>query len=346
MKLKNSGITLLISLGISFLSLSIAMAVLSSIRQATEQNTSIERSNQVFYAAESGLEAAFFHHNARGRGVHFVEDPESQEVDASQKISLPSNSAEVEWKILGRTSPIVGMLKEGQSIEIPFFWDNSANPTDSPPRNEGGNFDPSHLNAGKFVGSFALQLYNQVEDGGGDMEQAVFDAYGPFEFPIGFDFGSTDTEVFLGWSLERISADSDPETFVPRAEGDPCSIDSELLCEDEFPLTLSSNDPLDGNILPGNEEAVLDSFWGDGEKYVLTFRPFLPFSSTEGTPDNPDDDTHIAGIPFSIDTDETFIPKNFYTVTSAVNIGEYQKTISVEVPETISVGAFDYVIFE
>jgi len=123
------------------------------------------------------------------------------------------------------------------------------------------------------------------------------------------------------------------------------------LCEDDYrdnaPITIASDDnQILGNILPGNSPTDLASFWQDGSEFVLSFHPLLPFLDTNDTPDDPTDDTRIKGIPFSIDTAGTAIPQSSYTITADVNIGNYQKTITAVVPENVSIGAFDYVIFE
>jgi len=159
MKTKDEGVALLVSLGISFLTLGISVAVLNSVRRSVEQNENIERASQVFFAAESGTEAAFFHHNARHQGVHFMEDP----VGESQKILHSSDSVEVSWRIAGRTAPIIGILKEGEVVKIPLYWDSASNPTD-PPANSGAFISPE---------VFGLRFYTNVQAGGDALTQAL-----------------------------------------------------------------------------------------------------------------------------------------------------------------------------
>ncbi len=330
MKSKSSGISLLISLGISFLVLGVAMGIISSIARSVEQNATLERSNQIFFAAESGMEAAFFHHNARGAGTHFVND------DVSQNISHPNSAAEVKWDIEGRATPLIGLLHEGQNFQIPFFWDAAANPA-----------EPQSITG--FDDDFVLEFYNEItsNEADGSPEEAIYEKYGAFDF-VGFDFGNVDTEPLLSWSVSRENNPNGYQTFVPEEGVDVCDAASEFVCDNDLPATIQSIEYPAGTIFPGKFASTLFDFWNDGssEKYRLSFQALLPFRDTNGTPDNLDDDAKIPGIPFAITSNDIDIPKPSYSVRAEVSVGDFSKVISVEVPERTTLGAFDYVIFE
>jgi len=124
-KTKNPGISLLIAFGISLLILGIALAVLLSVGKTVGQVANIERSNQIFFAAESGVEAALLHRSIRGDGVEFAD--EEQE---SQQLGHGSVFATTKWNLEGRSKPVMGVLAEYGRIEVPLYWDNAEEPTE------------------------------------------------------------------------------------------------------------------------------------------------------------------------------------------------------------------------
>ncbi len=314
----------MVSLGVSFLVLGIAVSVIASIDRAVQRSADLGRASQVFFAAESGLEAAFYHHNARGQGVHFIE------TSAPQLLQLPTASAEVSWEIDGRSDPIEGLLKEGQKIQIPLYWDDSANPTLEPPLDVSGNFDPSHDQAGKLMDDFVL----------------TFSTAG---IPGDFDFGTANDGVLIDWAISREHSVNGFQTFVPiKGSGTTtCSSGTSFICKDDFLVggaTLDSFDPtVPGKIVPGGGGITyLDNFMQDldSQKFVLSFQPLLPFIDT-------DSGEKIPGITFSLEADDsTALPKENYQVTANVSLGDFSKTITAEVPEKATIGAFDYVIFD
>ncbi|MCF7830725.1 hypothetical protein K9M41_01880 [Candidatus Gracilibacteria bacterium] len=337
MKRKNSGVSLIVVLGISFAVLGVAMATLSSVSKGLEQGTAIERSNQIFFATESGIEAALFHHNARGQGVHFPDDVEIAG-EFPQRISLPASSATVAWEIAGRDETIDTLLKENQPIQIPFFWDNSTNPTEAPPLDMNGNFDPTHDNAGELNLNAGFSLTFNTSNA---------------KIPRPFDFGNADNEVLLDWSVSRKLDDGGFETFLPdKGAGGVCDPASAFICEDEFlvgdefAFDVPAN--INGKISPGLTDITLAGFldYDIASLFKLSFRPLLSFSH-EGDPETEDDDANIPGIPFVFDPAENAeVPLPYYTITSAVSIGDFSRTISVEIAEKTGIGGFDYVIFD
>jgi len=332
MKLKNDGISLLISLGISVLVLGMAVAMITSLSRTLQQTTAIERSNQVFFAAESGIEAALFHHNARGAGVHFMQDP----VPSSQQIFHAASRANVEWTIDGRTKPIAGSVRENQAIEIAFFWDNGDDPKDTPPLDVNGNFDPIHPSGNAGVISDDITL--------------TFDNTG---VPAFFDFGDPlETDVLFDWALSAQHNATGPASLVATKNGDVCDVLSAFYCEDEFltgaggPTSTpvdSTDNTVDKEVLPGRDPTSTQSFFSntDYSQYKLSFRPLLPFEDSGGV--------KISSISYTVDhggAGSLHIPKPVFTISSNVAIGDFEKTISIDINEKTSLGAFDYVIFD
>ncbi len=310
LKIKNSGISLLMALGISTLVMGISYATVKLVTKSIERNASIERSNQVFYTAESGIEAAFFHHNARGAGTEFITDGET-----SQEIEHSEVGASVYWKIDGRESPLQGTLGENQVIQIPLFWDDSLSPSDSP--NRDGRLPPNE--------DFILAFQNT-------------------DIPAGFDFGNIDSEILIDWSLLRKNEllDDEVQTFIP-TDTDCTNAEIGFICDDEVFLSttsIDSGDTTDGKIYPGTIDTTLSAFFtkASTKDFQLKFQTVLPFQNTSGE--------EISAIPFTLETDTTDIPKSSYTISANILIGDYSRTIRATIPENTSIGAFSYVIFD
>ncbi|MCK5460594.1 hypothetical protein KAI58_01270 [Candidatus Gracilibacteria bacterium] len=352
---KNPGISLLIVLGTSLFVLSGAMLTINSVSQSLEQASNIERSTQFFFAAESGIESAFFHHNARGPGTQFENETES-----SQKINHPETSAQTTWTIKSRTNPVIGLLHEGTSVQIPLFGDSSTNPTNTNTPTAVLNFLTETLSFSFYPSSATLPENPSVA---GDIEDTFINNFGEIA-NISIDFGNINNEVLIDWSFSRENSNKGIQTFSPTENNDcsnssPDNIDG-FICEDQlttatetsFPKIISS-DPIDGRVLPGGiggdddlKEFLdcTDSMVSIGDtckNYTLTFRPLLLFK------DSPTDDK-IKGIPFVISSSNLAIdlPKDKYTVKSTVSMGNFEQSISLDVPEKTSLGAFDYVIFD
>lgn len=338
-RVKNPGISLLISLGTSTLVLMGAMYTILSVKKSLENSENIERSTQLFFATESGLEAAFFHHNARGAGTTLV--------DGSQTINHSSTAITNNWKLQGRTelkdnSPrysLMGLLKEGQSVQIPLSWDASTTPTTDP-----------NSTVGTLSGNnISFVLHNKSSDlTDGDSKDAFIIKYGTIP-AIAIDFGNSDTEVLIDWSFSRTHSTNGIQTFSPTENSD-CSGALGFLCEDQLDsneIISSGNSALVGRILPGNISTNLDDFFscadaGGGicSDYVLTFRSLLQYKQS-------DDDNKIIGIPFEIYTNNTQnFPKETYTISSDVEIDNFSQNLSITVPEKTAIGAFNYVIFD
>jgi hypothetical protein len=314
--------------------MSVSVAIITSIGKSLDQTNNIARSNQLFFATESGKEAAFFHHNVRGAGVHLTP---SEVVPQKQIIKHNSIGADVKWEINGRTASaedFFGEIHENEKITIPLYYDNSGSDVEA----------ENTLGIGP-VNRRSVELSFSIPD------SPTFD--------FGTDNTSEGNKVLIVWSVSRIHSTKGVQTFIPitNISGDPCADkgDSWFYCksdliglpaaEKHFPvygiIDFYENNIL-GKILPGETPTDLQTFiTGDANtsKYELSFQSVLPFTDITGN--------KIDHINFVIKKDNsTAIPKNTYTITSQVDFGDFKKTITTEVKEKPSIGAFDYMIFQ
>ncbi|NCP67652.1 hypothetical protein GW756_05270 [bacterium] len=375
MKTKVEGISIFISMGTSLLVLSLAFATLTSIGRSIDQASNIQRSTQLFFASESGAEAAFFHHNSRGSGVNFTG------THSSQRIAHPSINASTNWTIEGRTDKVdnainndaifVDILKEGQTYKIPFKWDISTNPSQQAPQVSAARYDePNFINDEFELTFFQTPEDIPTSDALTDFEERYGFQTGVFDPLKGsFDFGdsSADPEVLIDWSLTRKNNVQGVQTFIP-TNNEECSgflgnegyiCENDLLSISSGGIVIRANAAIPGSVLPGAKPDSLDYFWTCfaaggpnppvriGETcsdYQLTIRPLLKLSDTVTG-------NKVPGIPFQLKLDvdgstPTHFPLNTYTVVSDVNQEDFSQRIEIEVPERTSIGAFDYVIFD
>jgi hypothetical protein len=376
MKTKVEGISIFVSMGTSLLVLSLAFATLSSIGRSIDQASNIQRSTQLFFASESGAEAAFFHHNSRGAGLNFTG------AHSTQDISHPSINAETSWTIEGRTdkvdnainndATIVDILKEGQTYKIPFQWDPATNPGELPPVNLADYGEPNRINDLLEIRFFQTPADIPSSAAKDDFEARYGFQTGTFDPLQGtFDFGdnSGDEEILIDWSVTRKNNVQGVQTFIPTNNQD-CSgyiagSGAGYICEDDIRLISSggivirADAPIPGKVLPGSKDDSLDYFWSctatggsnpplrvweTCSDYQLTFRPLLKLSDTVTG-------NKVPGIPFQLKLDvngstPTHFPLNNYTVVSDVNQEDFSQRIEIEVAERTSIGAFDYVIFD
>ena len=361
MKTKNAGITLIVALGTSLLVLALAFATLNSIVQSLEQANSIQRSTQLFFAAESGLEAAFFHHNARGAGSSL------ETVGATQTINHPEINVDTEWSLVGRSTGITGgdafhtdILRENQTVQIPLSWDSSTDPTDIP--DEVGGLG----NTEDMVISFYRRLLTTgapatLTPSNTDIRNTLSAEFQDFTIENAsaglFDFDNPEDEVLIDWSISRRNSARGVETFIPTANEDCINTSATVdgfICESQLQnlgstsLDINTADlTLTGLILPGLALTNLSDFWscndaggGNCEDYRVTFRPLLGFTDSI-------DGSKIIGIPYSVTASEgTSFPLPAYTVNADVTQEKFSQAVSLEIPERTSIGAFDYVIFD
>lgn len=308
--IKHKGISLIISLGTSFIVLGVVMVILLAVSRSLEQSANLERANQVFFATESGVEAAFFHHNSRGSGANFVTDGSSE--NPGQRIRHTVVGALSNWKIEGRSASFSSLLKEDQNVQIPFFWDAAVIPTEPPTE--------TSLSFGSE--SFTLAFSN---DG----------------FPVGFDFGDIEDEVLIDWKMSRKTAEG-VQTFLPEDTGG-CEGGTAFICESDLPATITSGDSINGRQQPctqaDNCPTTLVQFLSEGSNFKLSFKPLLSFESDDGT-------QKIPGIPFTLTTGGTEVPRDEYKIVADISLGDFTQKMELTIPEKTSIGSFDYVIFD
>jgi len=361
MKTKNAGITIIIAMGTSLIVLALAFATLDSVRQSLEQANNIQRSTQLFFASESGLEAAFFHHNARGAGASFTQ------TDATQTIDHPEINAESQWSLIGRSTDTTGgdsfyadILSENQTIQLPLQWDSR---------------DDVSLTAnisGKLAATedMTIHFYRRLLTTGtpsaltpanADIRAALGTEHNDFAIENAsagnFDFGDPTDEVLIDWSLSRKNSSAGVETFIPVINEDCANTSTTVdgfICESQ--LNNLSNDSLEinttnvtlvGKILPGLADTNLSDFWscsdaggGSCSDFRITFRPLLGYTDSI-------DGSKILGIPYSIVSSEgTSFPLPDYTVNTDVTQEDFSQAVNLQIPERTSIGVFDYVIFD
>lgn len=361
MKMKNEGVTIIVALGTSLLVLALAFATLNSVAQSIEQANNIQRSTQLFFAAESGLEAAFFHHNARGQGT-------TLSTTADQTLDHDEINATTEWSLSGRATGTddnsdrfyAEILRENQTIQIPLVWDTGSTPLDTP--NSSGALDVGEdITVNFYPGIVSTGSVSGLTPDDDAIRAALSAEYDDFDVnSTVLDFGSATNEVLIDWSLSRKNANRGVETFIPTDNAD-CGTPGPaigFICEDQFNsptnnrLTISTAAAINGKILPSLTDTTLAQFWDCTDanaastavcsEFQITFRPLLSYSDS-----NPSNDQKIIGIPFSvIASDATSFPLPDYTVQTDVTQESFSQAVNLEIPERTSIGAFDYVIFD
>lgn len=271
MKYKNPGMSLAIAFVSSMLVLFLALYTFSSITRSFERTIGIERGNKVFFAAESGIEAAFFHKNSRERSSHFDwttwEDASSNSCDTDTPsaecqgylktitINLDDTATETKWRLISRFIPedsdgsgtfsteektYNGSIKQFQTVEIPLYYDSSMLPTD----------DPSiSTNQGEIDPTIIVQFPAEVPRPGG----SNFNFGNTLPIDDVSDDASFDASVnkrqriLVDWSISRLHSSNGIQNFVPRTNfSRPCLKeilpstdpktyeDSDVICELEL----------------------------------------------------------------------------------------------------------------
>lgn len=331
---KQPGISMIIGLAISFIVLGITLSILFLSEKYREQSQNINLSNQTFFTLESGQEAAIFHHNARGQGLHFpgnIDDvPDSQIAEIS-----PTNTAK--WIVRGRTDNLgnddflTGILKENQAVQIPFFWDDSSDIESTP--------DIENITNNTFRLTFGRRAFDENGNPTGDIL-----------IENDFDFGAENEEVLINWSLSKTDDSDVTTTFIPRSnlglflKCGTVGTTTGFFCEGNIGETISSDIDIPGYIIPGGilNPTTLQDFYADDDidraKFMLLFQPVLPFTDSNGT-------DKIQGIPWKLELIEGF-PKHYYEIEVQANIGNFQKTLRRNIFEKTSSQGLDTVILD
>lgn len=356
--LKKKGVSLVVSVVVSFFVLAMTMAILISVNKSLQNAVGLERFNQATFAAEAGMEASFFHHNARGQGVHFGD---ISTVGSDQTISFPDG--DITWSVLGRTDDqgtnndiLTGVLLEDQTVTIPLHFDNAASVSNDPTNNYAD-----------IENDFSLKFSRRTFGANGDISQQAADTYVTWDF----DFGLDENNPVINWSISRFNNDGVLQTFIPTSILDQGKLacasasyfpeDTGYICRDHLKqlattasISLESDGFVMGKILPGDYQVnlnqfmnVSDSHSGSGSnrvrKFTLSFRSLVKFENSSGN--------KIKGIPWAIFMDNLTgvagIPKPYYEAeVLAVDQNNYQRYVRTKIMEETAVGVLDVLTLE
>lgn len=305
----------------STIAMSIVISILTIVTRSVEQSQDLERSTQSFFAIESGLEAGFFHHNARGQGTKFLPIDDESFSD-KQIISHEKTNIKTYWTIDGRadSSTLTGLIYENTPFQLQWYWDNASTADTLPELQE-------------YTPNFTLN-FNQ--DGS---IPGSFDFMHPFSEP-------TDA-VLISWMLTRRGGATGLGSLVPTSDDAefPCQPSTSFICRNQLSsIALSSADTRTGSLLPRTQSQTTDTiagFLSDGDKFQLVLTPAREFrDSASGA--------KISGIPFElIENSGRVLPRPDYSVYTSLETGNILKEINIlNIPEQTSVQAFSYVIFD
>ncbi|PID70169.1 hypothetical protein CSB37_03255 [bacterium DOLZORAL124_38_8] len=331
-KIKNPGVSFALGIIVSTILLGIGMTIFEAVSQVAQQGYDLEAKSQLFYEHEKAFEAAMYQHNLNGQPGF----------SQTKKLSS-SNGRETTWKVTGRkASPLTGILREGEMIEIPFYYQDGTDNT-------------------QIDTDFQLSFSRQDFDTNKEIILPIGKTSNHFNFP-----SSEKNNVIIGWAAVR-TINGKIETFIPRkisslGDGKFCSNSftkttpdltvSSFFCE--ATLNATNNNSIDttkkiiGKILPGEEETTLKQFWSTGKNKKLTFRPLTLFY-------NQNDSTKkqkIKGIPWRLELinakNNPEIPTPTFTITTTAKLkdGKFAKQQSVTLKEKTAIGALDSFVTE
>lgn len=337
MNTKNRGFSLLIAISVSLILMSVSVGIITSISRTLDQVNNIARANQTFFATESAYENALFHHGVRGAGLM---------LEQTNAVSIPHDNinAEITWSINGRDTTereVSGTINENEKITIPLYWDDSTDTVID-------DFTPT--NVSPEIRTRALSRRRRLNLSFSDQQ--------PFDNTDNdsFDFGTTDNNVLFVWSVSRIDQVDGLQTFIPMTPdpSDPCAAGSSFYCKSDFTGSGSqhfttggvisfADSAIVGEILPGNISISLRNFMYDANSslYEISFQPVLPFTSTANIKK-----PHLYYKLDSTLTQDRPLPKNIFDIDILVSYPDFEKATKIQVKETPSVGAFDYLIFK
>ena len=304
--------SLLLAMIGSTLALGIVVSMVTIIIRSVEQSQDLERSTQVFFAIESGLEAGFFHHNARGQGVSFAA---IGNVPNSQIITHSATTLDSSWTINGRagSNTYSGMIYENTPLQLRWFWDNSDKVTDNPSAHQTNLAPGFHI---EFTGTSTAST-----------------------------FGSINSEVLLSWLLTKRTTNG-VQSLTPYASNPEnlCNTTaSSFFCDDGLSRLFNYDSNFWGTLIPridSTTTAQVGSFISDVDatNFQLIITPTLKFEDDAGN--------KVAGIPFELTGTEA-LPLPHYSVSTSVTAGDFTKNLSVSnIPEQTILQAFNYVIFD
>jgi len=370
MKQKAEGISLLVALGASMLVMAMAMGIMSSVERSFMRSVDIENSLMFFYGSEAGIEAALFHKKARGRGSQFncidciVEE---------RQLGFYNNGMKTTWDLTARTDKYIGLMKEGEVLEIPLFWDGATSPSDIPVSVEPLN-EERFLNTGTSL-KFAIGMRVDSPDSPSpqnDLSSYFTDVefiakHGILEnaaATIAYD--TSRPEPFITWSLqgktdsERLSLELDP--FF-NGVGDPVYCHTtetrSKFCPDFTGSIEQSFTDISDPTTPALSR-VNGKIADDGDPEVF-YHPSDMFQDSPKEPAGKDftgtkeilltisadtmDLEKSRGLPYVIQSD-TEIPMPYYDITATVNAKKFNQRLVLKLKESVSNQSFKYVIFD
>ncbi len=306
MKRKSEGLSLLIVLVLCFAAMGAAVAVFDGLARSLEQSYAVQRGLQMFYAAESGVEAGIFHHNARGPGVN---------LSANTTITHPSVGSQTTWGVTGRAvfaGPV--LIPENATVEIPLSYDAAAD-TEAAPSTAG-------------INAYTLELSSDAASG--------FD-FGTSTNDVAVDW-SLSRETASG-VVQTLRPEADDPSAVCASSGT-----NRFACKDNLAggsFVLDNSITMVG--IPyqsvGGPPDTFHNIASPPNKPKIRFTQLLGNTDTTGVVIAGVNYmiTNTAGEAFPTDT---------YTVESSVADGRYGRTLSATIREGVAPSLLDVLIIE
>ncbi len=354
MQFKVPGISLLLSLGVSLLMVLMALGLLSSLERSFEREITVERSLQFYYALEGGIENALFHKNARGKGTHMPGNSE-QVLDDSAESALKTT-----WEIDAQENPLSGLLREGDSLEIPLSIPKSIDI-------ENDKFEEKTQNLSSND-SFILQVYKSTDDMPAEVKTSFESRFGRIDFKnVSFPESSN---PLIGWHISRTDKTTGKkELFRPpnAEEGSLCgnALDSDKISFRLCPEDLNSNTNQSWTTLDSTSDGLgRKEGLNNADVEMIGLQDFLDFKgnfdfkihlftlgSFEGA--TSEGAKKIEGIPFSLtlnsraESSSEGFGSDFFTINATVQEGsDFAREVEIKLPEKAPNTLFNYIILE
>lgn len=374
LKQKVEGISLIVSLGASLLVLAMGIGIITSVEKSHQRSVDIENSIQFFYGSESSIEAALFHKKARGKGAHF---PDVADTADAQKLDFYNGSLFTRWKLFGRagigTDPIIGMLREGEAVELPLFWDRAATPE-----------LPEDIEAFGAGDDFTLTFYRSSQHMLGDIntpgttEYKFVEEFGEiddsFRFPTSDPIGDG---ILIDWDMSRIETNVASQTFAVSENSerkyctggiatnpDPHASPAEKthnFCKSHFNSNTSISLDADNAATPGKVNHRFRPDPPGDAPYTLGdaggFEGFNAFddpafenfqlSFNSGFVQYANGTDKLRGIPYTIETNNKDVPTPYYQIVAEVDkVDKFNQRLEIQLKEEVANKNFRYVIFD
>ncbi len=325
-KYKKSGVSLLIAFICATIALLVVLGILTTVSRSLEQSKNLERSTQVFFAIESGLEAGFFHHNARGQGVSF-EKFESDDFDTQQIISHEATTLKTLWTLDGRQEfngdrEMEGIIYEDAPLQFRWYWDNASQVSQE--------ITPKYLQPNFTLG------------------------FTPKDIDCGENELYEDDCVIINWMLTRktISGTSETNSLIPQYTDDDNPCDNDLfICKNNLAAGSAGLESINSDesvsLLPKNPEtpefrtSISGFLAKENTEYQLILTPLRPFIDT--------DQEVVPGLKFTFNLSQetSSLPRPDYTVKTRIKTNDFSRDLTLEnIPEQTAIQAFSYAIFD